>query len=281
MMLVGFIVLWLICLYLFQKPLMDWIQKIQQRDEKRIGNLQQRLHKNFVFREKNNIQTSARWILIIGTILSVICRSSLIFGLVLVLYLFFPLMWIQWIEYNRKKKFQKQLLMMIPLLSSMLRSGHGLERALKEVKNNMQPPMSDEIHFMLKEMQLGSTLDEALGKLVERFHSENLLTLAHAILISRKLGTSLSQAMDHISENILKKEKLKQQIHSLTSQGKMQAYLAVCMPFFMGLVLHFVSPGYFQPLFETFVGKCSMGYGVVSMIVGLLWIRSITHKEYL
>jgi len=130
-------------------------------------------------------------------------------------------------------------------------------------------------------MKLGSTLETSVDKLVQRFHSENLLTLTQAISISRKLGTSLTEAMDHISQNILQKEKLKQQIHSLTSQGRMQAYIGVAMPFFIGLALQVISPNYFVTLFTTFIGQASLAYGALSMILGLIWINQIVSKEYL
>lgn len=253
MMFFGCLICWTLVVWLMRGFLIKFFSKIHFKDENRTQQIQKRLQANFIFHKKNKIH----------------------------LYHRLPTFWIQWIEHFRRKKFQKQLLILIPQLSSMLRSGHSLERALAEAKNTLQPPMSEEIHFILKEMKLGATLDSCLERLVSRFHSENLLTLAHAILISRKLGTSLSQAMDHITENILEKEKLKSQIHSLTAQGKMQAYMAIAMPFFLMMAIQWISPGYFRPMFETWIGKCAMPYGLISMSIGLYWIHSIINKELL
>jgi tight adherence protein B len=281
MITIGFFIVWIILVLIFHEHLLFGFKYIHQRDQKRLNSLQSRLHQSFVFQEKEKIQKISRWILLIGTIASIIFKSTLLFGFILMIYLIFPSLWIRVVEHTRRKKFDHQLILMIPMLTSMLRSGHGLEKALSEIRISMTPPMSEEIHYMLKEMQLGASLQETLERLVQRFHSENLLTLVHAISISRKLGTSLSEAMDHISENILQKEKLKSQIQSLTAQGKMQSYMAVAMPFMIGLALEFISPNYFDPLFDTTLGKCAIAYSLGSMGVGLFWIHKITNKEYL
>lgn len=272
---------WIVVIWISHKHILFGFRYIQDRDQKRLKSLQHRLHKNFIFQEREKIQKHSRWVLTIGALISLFSKSIWVLAGVLLVYLVFPTLWIHTVEILRKKKFDKQLILMIPMLSSMLRSGHGLEKALSEIRSTIGSPMSEEIHFMLKEMQLGSTMEESLEKLVERFHSENLLTLVHAITISRKLGTSLSEAMDHISENVLQKEKLKHQIESLTAQGKMQSYMAIAMPFLIGIALQFISPNYFDPLFGTKIGNIAIVYCFVSMAIGLFWIRKITTKEYL
>lgn len=281
MIVAGFFTIWCALVWAFHKHLLFGFHYIQEKDKDRLKSLQHRLHKNFIFQEREKIQKYTRWVLISGALVSLIFKSMFFFGFVLIVYLVFPSLWIRTVEVIRKKKFNKQLILLIPMLSSMLRSGHGLEKSLSEIRNTIGSPMSEEIHFMLKEMQLGATMEESLDKLVQRFHSENLLTLVHAISISRKLGTSLSEAIDHISENVLQKEKLKHQIESLTAQGKMQSYMAVAMPLMIGIVLKFISPNYFDPLFGTTIGHVAIAYCLLSMGIGLFWIRKITTKEYL
>ncbi|MCC7460209.1 MAG: type II secretion system F family protein [Proteobacteria bacterium] len=281
MITIGFFTVWIVLVWVFHKHILFGFEYIQTRDKNRLKSLQHRLHQNFIFKERQKIQKYSRWVLLTGILLSAILRSVPVAVLFLAIYLIFPTLWIRSVELIRKKKFNQQLILMIPMLSSMLRSGHGLEKSLSEIRTNIGSPMSEEIHFMLKEMQLGATMEESLEKLVQRFHSENLLTLVHAIGISRKLGTSLSEAMDHISENVLQKEKLKHQIQSLTAQGKMQSYMAVAMPFMIGLALKFISPNYFDPLFGTTIGHIAIAYCLLSMGIGLFWIRKITTKEYL
>lgn len=281
MIFLGTIIIWIALLWGFKDFFMGTVVRIHGRDSKRLTQLENRLHENFVFKEQSKIQKNSRWFLIAGAALSLLFLSLWLLLIVFFLYLIFPVVWVRYVEFQRRKKFQKQLLQLIPLLSSMLRTGHSLERSFFEIKKTIGPPMSEEIQYMLNEMKLGCTLETSLDKLVQRFHSENLLTLTQAISISRKLGTSLSEAMDHISQNILQKEKLKQQIHSLTSQGRMQAYIGVAMPFFIGLALQVISPNYFVTLFTTFIGQASLAYGALSMILGLIWINQIVSKEYL
>lgn len=124
-------------------------------------------------------------------------------------------------------------------------------------------------------------MEDSLNQLAKRFPSENMMMFIQAIIISRKLGTSLTEAIDNIGLNVLEKEKLRQQIRSLTSQGKMQALVATVMPFGMFGALQFISPSYLDPLLHTSTGHFFIAYSFVSMGIGLFWIYKITHKEYL
>ena len=254
MILIGSILMWSALLYALRRRALSCLAEMKKYDQTRVYHLQNRLHRNFIFSEKSRI---------------------------LLLYIFLPFLWIRWIERMRNQKFQKQLLILIPSISSMLRAGHGIEKSLTEAKKTIPSPMCDEIQLVLNEMSLGATLEESLLRLNERFKSENMQMLVHAIIISRKLGSSLTEAIDNISQNILEKEKLKAQIMALTSQGKMQSYIAIAMPFMLGVVLQWISPGYFDLLFSTLIGKCCILYSLCSMAVGLFWIHKITHKEYL
>lgn len=281
MIIIGFAILWFLLLWLSQPFLSHVFQDFQKRDQQRLIHLKQNLHRHFIFHDENKIRRISYFFFGTAALVSLLMQSLILLLLTLSLFFIFPIIWVRIIEMIRKKKFQKQLLLFIPSLSSLLKSGHGLEKSFQQLKHSSIPPISEELGFMIKEMQLGITLEESLFRLSNRFPSDNMNMLVHAITISRKLGTSLSEVMDHIATNVLEKEKLRQQVLSLTSQGKLQAWVAAAMPLFMGLALQLLSPTYFRPLFQTPFGFYCILYCVFSMAVGLFWIHRITHKEYL
>lgn len=280
-MMFGATVLWAIILWMSRSRFYSLFSYVYIRDVKRLGRLQSALHANFIFKEKEGIQRKAYFFLFAGIFIALVSQSVFVFILVVIGFLTFPKAWTRIIEMIRANKFQRQLLLFVPSLSSLLKSGHGLERALHQLKTSSEPPMSDEIGYVLKEIRVGTSLEEAFYRLAQRFQSENMTMLVHALSISRKLGTSLSEVIDHIAKNILEKEKLKQQILSLTSQGKMQAWVATAMPLFVTGAMRIISPDYFRPLIETTAGQVCLGYCAISMTAGLLWIYQITHQEYL
>ena len=272
---------WCLGFWFLQSPIDFGFSKAKSFHQERLENLKHDLHENFVFSEKKKIEKYSMWFVGVGLVVSFLIGSWIFAGCIGIGFLFFPFVWIRSVETLRNKKFQKQLLLFIPSLSSMLKSGHGLEKALEQLKNTLQTPMSEELGYMLREVQLGMPLDEALQKLYGRFPSENMQMLTHAIIISRRLGTSLTEAIDNIATNVFQKEKLRQQISSLTSQGKMQAWVAAAMPLFMGAALQIISPSYFRPIFTTTIGHICLAYCFISMAIGLIWIYQITHKELL
>jgi tight adherence protein B len=277
----GLIIVWAVLIWSTRYYFQKFIESIRQKDRYRLEKLQNRLHKHFVFQESDKIRKHSRYAALFILILAFLFHSILIFICGIFFYLIFPFIWLIGIEKLRKQKFQKQLLLLLPSLSSLLKSGHGLERSLEQLKNTFYPPMSHEIDLMLKQMRLGSSLIESFQKLHQRFPSENLQMIVHAITLSKKLGTSLSHVMDNITQSILEKEKLKQQIMALTAQGKIQAWIAVVMPFGIAGMLQIIAPHYFLPLYKTTPGHICIGYCLVSMCIGLFWIHKISTKEYL
>ncbi|GAC1377700.1 MAG: hypothetical protein NVSMB47_22510 [Polyangiales bacterium] len=58
-------------------------------------------------------------------------------------------------------------------------------------------------------------------------------------------------------------------IRTKTAEGKMQLWVLACFPFVLVFAINAVSPGYFSPLTESFVGY------VLSTIASLFWVASL------
>ncbi|MCB1197214.1 MAG: type II secretion system F family protein [Deltaproteobacteria bacterium] len=219
--------------------------------------------------------------LLVGLMMSLLTQSIELFALSIFIFLYMPFAWIAWVQKKRLQAFQKQMLLFFPFLSSVLRSGHTLEKAIKQSCKNTRPPLSQEMEIVQKEMQLGHSFEEAISNLLKRMPDPSLTMALAAISVSRKMGASLAEAIDHIAIHIQQQAKLKSEIKALTAQGKMQAWVSSLMPLLLMVGLHLIAPGYISPLFYTNVGKIALLYCIVSMGLGGIWIYHIATKEYL
>lgn len=256
-------------------------QKTAQKEKERLHTIHQKLRDQFVQTTPKNIKNKLLILLLVGCGLAWVSKNIFILIIFFILYMYLPFVVVWMIERKRMKLFQKQLLQFFPFVSSVLRSGHTLEKAIDQSCKNAQPPLSQEMGLVQKEMKLGNSFEDSLQNLLRRMPDPNLKMALSAITISRKMGSNLAEAIDHIAVKIQEKEKLKNEIKALTAQGKMQAIVTGLMPVVLIAGLNLVAPGYLSPLFTTTAGKIALMYCMISLVAGALWIYRITNKEYL
>lgn len=274
MVLVGFI-------WCGKKLYQRFLHVMMQKEQKRIDSLHKELRDQFVTWDPHRLHIKLRWFLVAALLVSIVQESLVWILIATPIYVFGPLLWITWYRKKRFQTFQVQLLQFFPFVSSVLRAGHTLEKAIDQSCKNAPRPLRDEMLLVQKEMRLGQTFEQSLIHLHARMPDPNLRMAISAISISRKMGSNVAEAIDHIAVKIQEKEKLQSKLKALTAQGRMQAWVTVLMPFLLLAGLHVISPGYTDPLFETLYGKLALGYCVVSLAVGCFWIHAIATKEYL
>ncbi|WP_221568533.1 type II secretion system F family protein [Alkalihalobacillus sp. TS-13] len=190
-----------------------------------------------------------------------------------------PIMWIKKKEKKRIQKFNDGLADMISTVVGSLRAGFSFPQALQTVVEEADDPISNEIGFVLKEMQYGSSLEDSLNELYERMPSEDLELMIQAILIQRQVGGNLATVLDKIVQTIRERTKIQRQISTLTAQGKLSGIVIGLLPLILGLVLYLIEPEYIGTLFTHIIGMGLLGAGLISGIIGFILIRKVTTIE--
>jgi tight adherence protein B len=183
---------------------------------------------------------------------------------------------------KRLKEFNEQLPDTITLLANSLRAGSSFLQGLDLVKREAGGPMSDEFDRVVREMNLGQTLDSALNNLVRRVDSEDLELVVTAIGIQSQVGGNLANVLDAIAFTIRERIRIKGEIQTLTAMGRYSGYVLLALPAALGGILFLISPSYMGSMFETppeFLGLplgiFLFAIGAVSMGIGYLIIRRI------
>lgn len=168
---------------------------------------------------------------------------------------------------------------MVTTIVGSLRAGFSFPQALKTVAEEAESPVRDEIDIVIKEMQYGSTLDNALEELKERMPSEDLDLMIQAILIQKQVGGNLATILDTIIQTIRDRNKIQRQILTLTAQGRLSGVIIGALPIVLAIVLYLIEPSYIGTLFTHPLGIGMMILGVVFGIVGFIMIRKMTTIE--
>ncbi|MCR2823188.1 type II secretion system F family protein [Lederbergia panacisoli] len=203
----------------------------------------------------------------------VILIFGVLFGFVL------PKLIIKSKQKKRLRKFNDYLPEMISTAVNALRAGFSFFQALKNVMEESPSPVKEELEIVLKEMQYGTTVEEALNRLKDRMPSEDLDLMIQAIVIQRQVGGNLAMVLEKIVHTIRERISIQGQIRTLTAQGKMSGTVVALLPVGLAGILFLVNPSYMIVLFTNPIGLVLLCIGAISMVLGYFFISKITSIE--
>jgi tight adherence protein B len=184
---------------------------------------------------------------------------------------------------NRKKErirlFDSQLNEGITIVSNSLKAGYSFLQAVAVVSEETRDPFSKEFKKLLKEMSLGISEEDALRGLLSRVESEDLRLVINAILIQKDIGGNLSEILDNISETIRERQKIKNELKTLTAQGKLSGIIVMLIPLGLGAFLYLFNREYMMVLFTTPIGIGMVVAALINEIIGFFMIRKIVNID--
>ena len=80
---------------------------------------------------------------------------------------------------------------------------------------------------MLREVNLGATVEHALTNLGKRINSQDLDIVISAFLIQKDVGGNLTEIMEKVAETIRERLRIQGDIRMLTAQGRLSVWLSV------------------------------------------------------
>ena len=180
---------------------------------------------------------------------------------------------------RRLRAFNGQLGDTLTLLSNALKAGYSFAQALDTVAKNAVPPISEEFARAVREMNLGGSPDEALSNITKRIASADFDLVATAYSIHRTVGGNLAEILDNIAYTIRERVRIKGEIATLTAQARASGTLITFLPIVLATFMYFVTPTYFRPMFESFIGWALIAIGVFMIFIGNLIIRRVVAIE--
>ena len=197
-------------------------------------------------------------------------------GLILAVFGFIaPIMFVRVHQNRRRAKFVRQLADALMLLTNSLRSGYGFLKGLELVAKEMGDPISKELNRMLREVNLGTTVDDALLNLGRRVNSQDLDIVVGAYLVQKDVGGNLTEIMEKVAETIRERLRIQGDVRVLTTQGKLSGFVVGFMPFVVFLILILSAPDYFATMFGPPIMGHYLGYdipmGVLLLAAAVGW----------
>jgi len=190
-----------------------------------------------------------------------------------------PIIYVRMRQRQRLRAFNGQLPDVLDHLVGSLRAGYGLLQAVEWVSMQIPNPAGYEFDRVIREVQLGRGLMEALDSMVRRIPSDDLALIVTAIKIQYEVGGRLADVLEIVAHTIRERVRIQREINVLTSQQRYSGYVLIALPIALALFLMILNPEYEMRLFEPGPTLCiPVGAGLM-MIVGFFAMRRIVDIE--
>ncbi|MDD4908712.1 MAG: type II secretion system F family protein [Candidatus Omnitrophica bacterium] len=191
----------------------------------------------------------------------------------------FPILIIKRLEAMRRQKFAAQLVDGLMILSSSLKAGLSLLQSFEELVQEMPNPISQEFGLVIRQMQMGVSLEEAITKLKVRMRLDELDMVVTAMLVARETGGDLTQTFSRVIYTIQERNKLIGRVKALCVQANMQGVIMSLLPILFGIFVYKVNPGFFDVFLKDNFGRGLMLYAIISEILGIIFIRKLSKVD--
>lgn len=180
-----------------------------------------------------------------------------------------PAVQIEMLRKKRVEELERQLDGFLLSLANALKSTPSIGSAFQSVAPVLQDPIRQEVELAIKEMKVGSTLDQALLHMAARVGSRQLDSALSSILIGRQVGGNLPKVLESTSASLREMARLDGVIRTKTAEGKMQLWVIGVMPIALSFGLNYAFPNYLDLLTTTVPGYC------IAMAVGFCWVGAL------
>ncbi|MHB8126905.1 MAG: type II secretion system F family protein [Desulfitobacteriaceae bacterium] len=186
-----------------------------------------------------------------------------------------PKIWLKNTQKNKNSQFNNQLIDALLIIANSLKAGFSFLQAIDLVSKEMSDPIAKELQYTLREMNYGTPTEEALLNLSDRVGNDDLDLVITAILIQRQVGGNLAEVLQSIHSTIQDRLRIKNEIKTLTAQGRMSGYIIAALPFGIAAVLTLINPSYMKLMVTQPLGWAMIGGGIISETIGFTIIRKI------
>lgn len=188
-----------------------------------------------------------------------------------------PITWVSIKKNKRLVLLGAQLSDALSIICNALRVGQSFQSALKNVAEEMEEPISREFMRVYRETQYGMPLETSLARLVSRTKNPDLELVCSTVIIQRQIGGNLAVILQNISDTINQRIRLRGEIRTMTSAGRMSGYIIGALPAFIILLLMFINPGYIEMFFTTESGRIMLVVSAVLEVIGFSMVNKIVN----
>lgn len=173
------------------------------------------------------------------------------------------------------QEYYNQLPDFIESILGSLKAGLSIIKAMQVKAAKNDGAISSEINIVLKKIDLGQSLSQAMNELKTRVPLKENEIFVAAINTAIETGGNISYVLENILVTLRKREELKRELKTMTSQGVLSGIIVGLLPVFLLIIIFFIDPQFVTPLFTTTTGNILLIAAAGLEAIGALFIKKI------
>lgn len=175
-----------------------------------------------------------------------------------------------------RREFENELADFLTLVASGLRSGLSLAQAVASGAQGGSDVLARQMRRATAEVALGVDLPDALDHVADRMDSDDLRWAVQALRIQRESGGSLSGILDTAATGVRQRAQVQREVRALSAEGRLSAVILMILPLAIFAFFFVIRRDYVEIFWTTTIGWTLLGFLVVILGIGALWMRRIT-----
>jgi tight adherence protein B len=177
---------------------------------------------------------------------------------------------------HRLAQFETRLPRAMELMANSIKAGQSITQSLRAVTENASPPVSDEFGLARREIELGASIESALGNMVKRIGSSDLRLVVMVITIQHSVGGDLPSILISLADTMKQRAEMRAEVLASTAQSRASSLIITLLPVVAALGLFFLVPDYFRPMFTNPLGWFLLAVAAIMLAIGNFIIRRLT-----
>jgi len=180
------------------------------------------------------------------------------------------------LEGKRKDLLHSQLVEFMGNMTVMLKAGKTVRNIFKDSISWFKEPLSVYLLEIANELELNTTLDEALNRFSEKCGSREVDLLTSSLKINNKIGGDLISILDNIADSMRNNLKLKSQVKTMSLQSRYSGNIISIFPIVVLILLYIFMNKTILDFFSTGMGIILLFIGGILEVAGIIAIKKIT-----
>lgn len=191
-----------------------------------------------------------------------------------------PVAWERWHVNGQKMLMEKQFEQAAEQMAMVVKSGGSIQSAVERAALEAKYPLKRELDLMAAQMKMNIPTVEVFKWAVERIPIPELDMLVIVSSLQQSgMAVNTAAALERIQESIRARRGFREQISAITAEGRLTSKIVGAMPFLVIGFIRKVAPQFVDPLFSTTWGIVLLGFSVLAIFGGMVWINQIIKIE--
>jgi tight adherence protein B len=182
-------------------------------------------------------------------------------------------------EGQRREAFIGQLPEIARVLSNATSAGLALRSAIRMVADDMADPAGTELRYLSDELDLGTSISDAMNGLHDRLPSRELSLLTRTLVIQARAGGAVVTALQEMSETLEARKDVRREVRTILAGSVFTSWVVVILGVGSVLFMNLIAPGTLDRMTHSVIGQVVLAIAATLYGVGFFLIQRTTRIE--